>query len=97
MSHQIEHALVTGGAGFIGSHIVDALVADGCRVTVLDNLSTGSELNLAAVRDHITFYNGDIRDRRLLEKAAEGWGDSSDGFARRWKCAATRFQGTAAR
>jgi UDP-glucose 4-epimerase len=72
MSHQIEHALVTGGAGFIGSHIVDALVADGCRVSVLDNLSTGSELNLAAVRNQITFFNGDIQDRQLLEKAAEG-------------------------
>lgn len=72
MSNQIEHALVTGGAGFIGSHIVDALVADGCRVSVLDNLSTGSELNLTAVRNQITFFNGDIQDRQLLEKAAEG-------------------------
>jgi len=72
MNHQITRALVTGGAGFIGSHIVDALVADGCRVAVLDNLSTGAELNLASVRDRITFYHGDIRDRQVLEKAAKG-------------------------
>ncbi len=71
MSHQLKRALVTGGAGFIGSHIVDALISDGCQVTVLDNLSTGSDLNLAAAMDQITFYNGDIRDRQMLEKAAE--------------------------
>ena len=69
LNHQIKRALVTGGAGFIGSHIVEALVADGCRVAVLDNLSTGAEFNLAAVRDRITFYLGDIRDRQILEKA----------------------------
>lgn len=40
-------SLVTGGAGFIGSHLVDALVAAGDRVTVIDNLSAGSEENLA--------------------------------------------------
>ena len=45
--------LVTGGAGFIGSHIVDGLVARGDRVTVLDNLSTGRVENLAAVRERI--------------------------------------------
>ncbi|MGD8762024.1 MAG: SDR family oxidoreductase [Desulfobacteraceae bacterium] len=71
MSHQLKRALVTGGAGFIGSHIVDALVSDGCQVTVLDNLSTGSDLNLVTVMDRITFYKGDIRDRQMLEKAAQ--------------------------
>lgn len=70
MNHQLKRALVTGGAGFIGSHIVDTLVSDGCQVTVLDNLSTGSDLNLATVMDRITFYKGDIRDRQMLEKAA---------------------------
>ena len=71
MGQQLNRALVTGGAGFIGSHIVDALVAEGCQVTVLDNLSTGSDLNLIAVMDRITFYEGDIRDRQMLEKAAQ--------------------------
>ena len=45
----ISHALVTGGAGFIGSHLVDELVENGCPVTVLDNLSTGRLENLADI------------------------------------------------
>ena len=44
-----ERVLVTGGAGFIGSNLVKALVANGCDVTVLDNLSSGHQVNLAAV------------------------------------------------
>ena len=71
MSSEISHALVTGGAGFIGSHIVEALIAKGCRVTVLDNLSTGSESNLDSVKNNITFVEGDIRDRRVLDNAAQ--------------------------
>ena len=54
-------ALVTGGAGFIGSHMVDLLVARGYRVRVLDNLSGGREANLAHHRD-VTLDVGDIRD-----------------------------------
>jgi nucleoside-diphosphate-sugar epimerase len=54
--------LVTGGAGFIGSHIVEELVRRGESVRVLDNLSTGHEENLAAVRDKIDFCRADIRD-----------------------------------
>ena len=46
---KLKHALVTGGAGFIGSHLVEELVAGGCRVTVLDNLSTGHRRNI----DHL--------------------------------------------
>lgn len=72
MHRQINSALVTGGAGFIGSHLVDALVAEGCKVIVLDNLSTGKLLNLASVKDQITFLRSDIKDRQILEKAAEG-------------------------
>ncbi|MBW2411116.1 MAG: SDR family oxidoreductase [Deltaproteobacteria bacterium] len=71
MSSEISHALVTGGAGFIGSHIVEALIAKGCKVTVLDNLSTGSESNLDPVKNNITFLEGDIRDRPVLDKAAQ--------------------------
>ena len=65
-------ALVTGGAGFIGSHITTALVAAGCRVTVLDNLVTGHVRNLSGVADRITFMEGDIRDEALLAKAMAG-------------------------
>ena len=46
MAFRIQQALVTGGAGFIGSHIAEALVRAGCRVTVLDNLSSGHLENL---------------------------------------------------
>ena len=47
MKVPFSHALVTGGAGFIGSHIVDALVESGCKVSVIDNLSTGHLSNLS--------------------------------------------------
>lgn len=61
--------LVTGGAGFIGSHLVEELVAKGHQVTVLDNLTTGKQENLASVKDKITFIKGDISDVNLLKKA----------------------------
>ena len=60
--------LVTGGAGFIGSHIAEYLVQRGDDVTVLDNLNTGKKDNLAKINDKINFVNGDIRDYKLLEK-----------------------------
>ena len=60
--------LVTGAAGFIGSHIVEYLVQRGDDVTVLDNLKTGKKENLAKINDKINFVNGDIRDYKLLEK-----------------------------
>jgi nucleoside-diphosphate-sugar epimerase len=68
-------ALVTGGAGFIGSHLVDRLLADGARVRVLDNFSAGSRANLeAAARsvDRIEVIEGDIRDLATVERAARG-------------------------
>ena len=60
---------VTGGAGFIGSHLVDALVERGAKVTVLDDLSTGFERNLEQVRDRIRFLKGDIRDPEICRDA----------------------------
>jgi UDP-glucose 4-epimerase len=59
--------LVTGGAGFIGSHLVSALVHDGHRVTVLDNLSTGNLSNLTPITSEITFVEGDILNADLVE------------------------------
>ena len=63
-------ALVTGGAGFIGSHLVKALRSSGCDVSVLDNLVSGNLRNLEPVRAEITFYQNDIRDLAALERAA---------------------------
>jgi len=60
--------LVTGGAGFIGSHIVEYLTQRGDQVTVLDNLSNGKIQNLSKVSDDINFVNGDIRDYKLIEE-----------------------------
>ena len=59
--------LVTGGAGFIGSHLTKKLVENGDSVTVIDNLNTGKEENLGSVKDKIIFVKGDILDKKLLE------------------------------
>ena len=64
--------LVTGGAGFIGSHLVDALVSQGHRIIVFDNLSSGKLSNLADVKSRIEFVPGDIRDLDLLMKILNG-------------------------
>ncbi len=64
--------LVTGGAGFIGSHIVDALLARGDRVRVLDNLSSGRLENLSGVMSKIKFIEGDICDETAAQKAVAG-------------------------
>ena len=64
--------IVTGGAGFIGSHIVEELVREGARVTVIDDLSTGKRENLASVMDTIKFVVGSITDSQLLKKAFTG-------------------------
>ncbi|MCE9555142.1 MAG: SDR family oxidoreductase [Planctomycetes bacterium] len=64
--------LVTGGAGFIGSHIATALVERGDRVRVLDNLSTGHASNLAHIADRVELIEGDITDVPLVAKAVRG-------------------------
>jgi UDP-glucose 4-epimerase len=64
--------LVTGGAGFIGSHIVAELVRRGHRIVVLDNLSSGSEENLAGVRDKIGLNTGNVRDLAAVQAACHG-------------------------
>jgi UDP-glucose 4-epimerase len=64
--------LVTGGAGFIGSHVVHALLADGHRVRVIDNLSTGSVANLAGVRGEVEFHEADLRDASASARATAG-------------------------
>ena len=64
--------LVTGGAGFIGSHLVDGLLERGARVRVLDNFSTGRLSNLAHCRERIEVVEGDIRDSKACQAASEG-------------------------
>jgi nucleoside-diphosphate-sugar epimerase len=66
------HVLVTGGAGFIGSHLVDALVQRGGPVRVLDNLSSGSLDNLRGMIDRIDFLRGDLRDAETCRRACHG-------------------------
>ena len=60
--------LVTGGAGFIGSHLVEKLITRGDQVVILDDLSTGMPKNLATVEGKVTFYKGNIVDRSIVEK-----------------------------
>jgi nucleoside-diphosphate-sugar epimerase len=64
--------LITGGAGFIGSHIVDALLAQGAQVRVLDNLATGKRENLAHSFSRFDWIEGDIRDLDTCRSACAG-------------------------
>ena len=66
--------LVTGGAGFIGSHLVESLLATGNRVVVLDNFRTGTKENLSAVAEnsHLTIVEGDIRDQKTIAAVMAG-------------------------
>jgi len=66
------HYLVTGGAGFIGSHLTRRLVADGAVVRVVDNLSTGQSARLEDLRGSIEFIEGDLADDRVSKHAVEG-------------------------
>lgn len=71
----MEHSspvLVTGGAGFIGSHLVDALLARGYAVRVLDNLSTGKRANLPLDNPRLELIEGDVADAALVRRAVAG-------------------------
>jgi len=72
MDINYKKALVTGGAGFIGSHLVEALASAGCAVTVLDNLSGGHLSNLDSVKSRISFHENDVRQLDALEQCAAG-------------------------
>ncbi len=63
---------MTGGAGFIGSHIVERLVREGARVRVLDDFSSGKESNLESFRSELELIRGDIRDERTVAEAMKG-------------------------
>src|SRR5262249_45690673 len=68
----MAHYLVTGGAGFIGSNLVHALVERGERVRVLDNLSTGRVEKLARPPDRVEIQRGDITDAQAVAQAMAG-------------------------
>ncbi|HSE33710.1 MAG TPA: SDR family oxidoreductase [Pyrinomonadaceae bacterium] len=65
-------AVVTGGAGFIGSHIADALTRNGLRVRVVDDLSTGHLENLQEIKGDVEFTEGSVADEQLLKKVLDG-------------------------
>jgi len=60
--------LITGGAGFIGSHLAEKLIARGDQVVIFDNLSTGSANNLSGIKEKIKFEEGNILDRAVIDK-----------------------------
>ena len=70
--------LITGGSGFIGSHLVETLVARGDKVVIIDNQSTGSIKNLQKIESKVKFIAGDILDKALLKYSkgkslVQGW------------------------
>lgn len=69
MNNKADLVLVTGGAGFIGSHLVRELLNRGFRVRVLDNLATGKRENLSEIASHIEFMQGDAADFNVCEEA----------------------------
>jgi nucleoside-diphosphate-sugar epimerase len=72
MANDFQKALITGGAGFIGSHIAEELVHQGCAVTVLDNLSSGHLKNLETINSSVDFVRGDIQDEQILGDVIPG-------------------------
>lgn len=67
-----KKCLVTGGASFIGSHLVEALLEKGARVRVADDLSSGKFIHLSAVESEIEFLKGNLKHLDFARKAAEG-------------------------
>src|SRR6058998_2645175 len=72
LAAQGSRCLVTGGAGFIGSHLVERLIALGHHVRVVDNLSTGDEANLAGSLSEIEFFQGDLCEPEICRRAVAG-------------------------
>lgn len=74
LRHRYRRAVVTGGAGFIGSHLVDRLLAEGLEVAVVDDLSSGCLRNLSDARSHprFRFEHCDVRDLEALQRSFEG-------------------------
>ena len=74
MQQPVGKVLVTGGAGFIGSHVCDALIAAGHTVVCMDNLATGARKNIAQLEDHpaFSFFEGDITVLADCERAVDG-------------------------
>lgn len=68
----VRYVLVTGGAGFIGSHTVEALLAEGCHVRVLDDFSAGRRGNLPAKQPGLDIVEGDVRDPETVTAAMQG-------------------------
>ena len=68
----MEKVLITGGAGFIGSHTADLLMQNGIAVRVLDNLSSGFRTNLPADHELLEFIEGDIRDKEMVNRCMQG-------------------------
>ncbi len=68
----MTRVLVTGGAGFIGGHLVERLLANGASVAILDDFSTGKRENLAAVWDRIDLHRGDVCDAGAVSRALDG-------------------------
>jgi nucleoside-diphosphate-sugar epimerase len=70
--YQARRVLVTGGLSFIGSHLVEALVSLGARVTIADDGSSGREINIDEVRPDVRLVKGDLRDSRFARAVATG-------------------------